>query len=259
MLMRVLITCYHFIYTQFFMKMKNLPERYGKATWVMVTGGTEGIGWEFCQQFAAKGFNIIMIARNKENLSRRKSELKETHKNCDVLTISADFTKATDIKFYDNIMSQIGERDISVIINNVGIMMGALDQNSEEEVLNCSIINSVPVTMFTKIFCDKFYERENKFSAIINVGSLFSEFPSFNNSVYSASKAYVKMFTLGESKNHSHRIDMLMAQPGYCQTNMMGGKGNKLFGSFPILGLGMGYSPRVLQAGGLLLRFRFGP
>lgn len=43
---------------------KNYKERYGDKTWVIVTGGSDGIGLGFCEEFADLGFNICMIARN---------------------------------------------------------------------------------------------------------------------------------------------------------------------------------------------------
>ena len=43
---------------------KNYIERYGEDTWVIVTGGSDGIGLGFCEEFAKLGFNICMIARN---------------------------------------------------------------------------------------------------------------------------------------------------------------------------------------------------
>lgn len=43
----------------------NQKEKYGKEdSWVVVTGGSDGIGLEICHQMAAKGFNICIIARN---------------------------------------------------------------------------------------------------------------------------------------------------------------------------------------------------
>jgi short-subunit dehydrogenase len=50
--------------------MHPLPfgERYGKKSWVVITGSSDGIGLEFANQFASRGFNIVMIARNQERL-----------------------------------------------------------------------------------------------------------------------------------------------------------------------------------------------
>jgi FlaA1/EpsC-like NDP-sugar epimerase len=43
----------------------KLIERYGKEdSWVVVTGGSDGIGAEICEQMAKEGFNICIVGRN---------------------------------------------------------------------------------------------------------------------------------------------------------------------------------------------------
>ena len=49
------------IYKFFIVQELDLPKRYGKESWVIVTGGSSGQGKEFCLNFAKRGFNIIII------------------------------------------------------------------------------------------------------------------------------------------------------------------------------------------------------
>ena len=45
----------------------NLMKKYAdpsKKPWAVVTGGSDGIGEQFCRDLAARGFNICIIARN---------------------------------------------------------------------------------------------------------------------------------------------------------------------------------------------------
>ena len=39
-------------------------ERYGQDSWAVVTGASDGIGKGVCMELAARGFNIVLIARN---------------------------------------------------------------------------------------------------------------------------------------------------------------------------------------------------
>lgn len=55
---------------------KNYSERYGRKTWVVVTGGSDGIGLGFCEEFAALGFNIVMVARNKAKIEAALEKIK---------------------------------------------------------------------------------------------------------------------------------------------------------------------------------------
>jgi len=46
-----------------------------KGAWAVVTGATDGIGKEFALQLAKSGFNIILVARNKDLLSQSAAEI----------------------------------------------------------------------------------------------------------------------------------------------------------------------------------------
>ena len=47
----------------------NIYGLYGLGdTWAVVTGGSDGIGEQFCLQLAQKGFNICIISRNKSKM-----------------------------------------------------------------------------------------------------------------------------------------------------------------------------------------------
>jgi len=196
------------------MRQKDLKERYGKKSWVVVTGGSDGIGWEIVKKFAALEFNIIIIARNMSKLEEKKEKLKSLFPNvlCEVLSV--DLGSLSSTEQYEEVIAKFGDRDVSVFINNAGVMMGMLDQNESKFVMNATNLNVMPVIMFSKLMTEKFYEREQR-SAIVNVGSLFSEFPSMNNSVYAATKGFVKNFTIGEGQNHKDKIDFLCFQPFY--------------------------------------------
>ena len=51
--------------------MPNLQKRYGENSWAVITGGSDGIGFGFCEELASQGFNICMISRNGEKINRK--------------------------------------------------------------------------------------------------------------------------------------------------------------------------------------------
>jgi len=56
----ILITkVYRIIYELYIMKEKPLLERYGKYSWAIVTGASEGIGWGYSKELALRGFNVL--------------------------------------------------------------------------------------------------------------------------------------------------------------------------------------------------------
>lgn len=58
-----------------FRSTKNFIKIYGKYSWVVITGGTDGIGLGFCEVFAELGFNICIIARNEKKLDNTSKYL----------------------------------------------------------------------------------------------------------------------------------------------------------------------------------------
>jgi len=51
-------------------------ERYGqKDSWVIVTGGSDGIGLEICHQMAAIGFNICVVGRTRAKIDEKLLEI----------------------------------------------------------------------------------------------------------------------------------------------------------------------------------------
>ena len=65
---------------------QNLLRKYSdkgnpKSTWAVVTGGSDGIGLEFCHKFARQGFNICIISRSKSRIDAKLKEITDLYPN----------------------------------------------------------------------------------------------------------------------------------------------------------------------------------
>ena len=49
----------------------DLKKVYGENSWVVVTGGSDGIGFGFCEELAARGFNICIISRSGDKIKEK--------------------------------------------------------------------------------------------------------------------------------------------------------------------------------------------
>ena len=87
----------NFMYRHFLRPTKDIYSRYaGKESYVVVTGGSDGIGLEICKQIAELGFNICMISRNKQKMEDKLKQIQEktqdkTGKKIQTMAIVADF------------------------------------------------------------------------------------------------------------------------------------------------------------------------
>ena len=70
---------------------KNLKERYSGG-WAVVTGASDGIGKALAMELAKEGFDIVLIARNKDKTEAVAKEIRETHK-VQTQVLVFDFTK----------------------------------------------------------------------------------------------------------------------------------------------------------------------
>jgi len=97
-------------------------KRYAKEdSWVIVTGGSDGIGFEICKQMAAQGFNICMVARNPTKMNEKIAEVKKQSPNVNTRTIVFDFAKDLDISDYKTkIADQVADIDIAMLYLNAG-------------------------------------------------------------------------------------------------------------------------------------------
>lgn len=188
-------------------------------SWVLVTGATDGIGREYCRQFAKLGFNIILVSRSKEKLAAVEIELKLINPYIKTGIIEFDFIKNTSIIEYQQSFENLQVNyDISILVNNIGISNKNTFNNYSIDYVRDSInANILPQTLLTKIFISKMLIRSNK-SAIINVSSFACLTPMVNSSLYSATKVYNDYLSRVISTENTN-IDCLSVRPLFVATN----------------------------------------
>ncbi len=159
---------------------------------VLITGASSGLGKDFAQIFAEKGYNLVLVARSEEKLNKIAKDLEEKYKIKATVLVKdlSEADSATKIYF------ELKNRDINidVLINNAGFgKIGAfIDEklSTYTEMLN---LNVTTLTEMTALFLPEMIER-NK-GKILNIASTaaFQSLPNFG--VYAATKAYVLNFT----------------------------------------------------------------
>ena len=210
-----------YFYRSFIRKPHNLPERYGKGSWVVVTGPTSGIGLAYAIEFAKQGFNIVLMGRGKEKLEATEKLVLEANKEVKVQSIEMDFSKSMDADFYEKIFPQLEPLDISVLVNNAGWgIVCFFEKVTPKEHLEQIRLNTGAPTLLTHILIKKLRSRKLR-SGIINISSWADQTPLPYTGCYSATKRFFSTFSNGLYHSYRDKIDILNVIPGVVTTKLV--------------------------------------
>ena len=224
-LVKVIIWLYSYIKSLCLLKALPLTEVYGKNSWVVVTGATDGIGLEYCKAFAREGFNIVMISRSQEKLGLKKQEVQSVNAAIKIKVIAKDFTSADKAEFYSDLANKLEGLDISILANNVGFSIdNGFFKLTPQEIKDIFTVTVQSMYGMTKLLVPKLLKRKTR-SGVINVTSVVGMFPMSVYQVYNASKGLLVKFVEDQSIHlHNTNVDMLNVMPGLVATNMSGRK-----------------------------------
>lgn len=188
-----------------------------QTQYVLITGGTSGIGYELAKIFAQHGYNLIIVARTAADLDLMAREFMSQH-TIDVVTLAKDlFQPNAAFEIYD----EVRQRGITVniLVNDAG--QGVYGKFVEEDLqrqLQLIQLNITSLTALTHLFLkDMVVRNEGK---ILQLGSIVSQIPAPLQAVYGGTKAYVLSFTealYNELKDTAVTVTTL--QPGATATD----------------------------------------
>ena len=156
----------------------------------LVTGASTGIGADYADRLAKRGYDLILVARSQEKLSEVAAQLKSDGRKIE--TISADLMKNEDVE-------RVAERlrtdpTITALVNNAGTASVAKLLDSKIDDLEAMIsLNVTALTRLALAAVPGFVARKN--GLLINIASVVALAPELLNGTYSGTKAYVVNFT----------------------------------------------------------------
>ena len=158
----------------------------------VVTGGSEGIGFELARRFASAGNDVMLVARRLEPLEQAAAQIRAETKAA-VGVLSLDITDADAVaKIEAALQSQGAYADI--LVNNAGIgLAGPFHAHSDADVLRLVDLNVRALTQLTRHFLPGMRVRGR--GGILNLASIGGFAPGPNQAAYYASKAYVLSLT----------------------------------------------------------------
>ncbi len=177
----------------------------------LITGASSGIGREMAIYLSELGYDLVVVARNKDKLEELKKSVKTNIKIMEYDLSDID----NCYKLYD----KIKDNNIDIVINNAGFgLFGNYVETDLNTELNMIDLNVKALHILTKLFINN-----DNIKYILNVASsagLMKGGPLM--ATYYATKSYVCSYSLGLyeelRKNNSNKVISILC-PGPVDTN----------------------------------------
>jgi hypothetical protein len=182
----------------------------------VVTGASSGLGVEYAKELAARGANLVLVARRKEALDELAAKITKTS-GVKVQTIALDLSTPTSAK---KLMAELKKLKIEpqILINNAGFgTSGRFTKDNAAKVQDEIQLNVGTLVDLTHAVLPAMIAA--KAGAIVNIASTAAYQPVPGMAVYAATKAFVLSFTSavwGETKDTGVRV--LAVSPGATAT-----------------------------------------
>jgi short-subunit dehydrogenase len=178
----------------------------------LITGASAGLGVEFARQLAARGSNLVLVARRRDRLEKLAAELEAQYRitatviPLDLSRPGAGATLAAQAP------------GVTSVVNNAGFgTWGAFQDESAERYGDEIALNVAALVDVTRAFIEPLQAYGK--GVLINVASTAAYQPVPKMAVYAATKAFVLSFTEAlwqESRPSGLRV--LALSPGATET-----------------------------------------
>jgi uncharacterized protein len=162
----------------------------------LITGASSGIGAVYADRLAHRGYDLILVARNRERLDALATRLAEdTGRSVDVVV--ADLNDSADLARVEQVLRT--DPVITMLVNNAGVgstapLLGA----NVDTMVQMVDLNVTALVRLTYAFAPALVKRGG--GTIVNIASAVAISPELLNGVYGGTKAFVLAFSLSLHK-----------------------------------------------------------
>ncbi len=183
---------------------------------VVITGASSGIGEALAKRFALAGAKVVIAARNIGKLIKLADELSKDA--AEVLSVKTDVSSESECR---NLINEtvIKFGGIDILINNAGISMRALFENTDLNVIR----KLMDVNFWGTVYCSKFALPHllKSRGSVVGVSSIAGYKGLPGRAGYSASKFAMQGFLeVLRIENMKKDLHVLIACPGFTTSNI---------------------------------------
>lgn len=177
----------------------------------LITGASSGIGRDMAKELSKRGFEVILVARDKKKLEKVGRELKN---KCEIITMDLG-NSGNCIELHEKF------KDIDILINNAGFgTFGDFTETDLDKELSLIDTNVKAIHILTKLYLKDMIKKDK--GHILNVASIAGFMPGPLMCAYYASKSYVVRLSEGireELRKQKSNVKISLLCPGPVDTN----------------------------------------
>jgi len=159
----------------------------------VVTGASSGIGSVYADRFAARGYDLLLVARRVDRLNSLATELEQKF-GITALTHQADLANPDDLAGLEAALAT--DCRVAILVNNAGLSRLAPFADAPiSDPLEMIAVHITALTRLTRAVLPVMIARDQ--GTIINIASALAVHSLAISSVYSGTKSYVMNFTRG--------------------------------------------------------------
>ncbi|MGW7381043.1 SDR family NAD(P)-dependent oxidoreductase [Streptomyces sp. NPDC054794] len=163
---------------------------HGQTT--LITGASAGLGVEFARQLAARGSDLVLVARRKDRLEKLAAELRGHH-GIEVHVLALDLATGNPGQALIEQLEPLGLH-VTSVINNAGFAsFGAFHQADPERLRREIAVDVTAVADISRAFIEQL--RTAGRGVLVNVASMAAYQPNPRMAIYGATKAFVLSLT----------------------------------------------------------------
>jgi short-subunit dehydrogenase len=160
--------------------------------YTLITGASKGIGKAFAYECAAKGYNLLLVARSESLLSKLAEELTATYK----ITVDWHVADLLDHNAHKKVFGWVADKgyNVNMLINNAGMgLYGEFSKVALEDHLKVMHLNMDSMVRMAHEFLNTTDSTQKRY--ILNTSSTGAYQPVPYMGIYSASKAFMLSFS----------------------------------------------------------------
>lgn len=195
--------------------MKDIRNR-----WAVVTGADGGIGFEFCRTLAARGYDILLISNRADDVAEASKKIAGEYK-VNAVPMHLDLT-VPDASGRIFRFMEANKIEPEILVNNAGIFSFAPITETSSRKTECFInLHVGAVTRLSRDFANYMLVRGRGY--ILNMSSMSCWTPMPGIGMYSATKAYIRVFSRAlHYELRGTGVSVMVACPGGIATDLFG-------------------------------------